>query len=215
MKTLKFLTLFLFSVLLFGCSSLEYTGEDYKSENTQTVKTNDDFIFNTYKKTLGNANVKIGISKTPILEILALYVQIENLSYDTPYTFKVEDLRVYDGAGEIKFITANNYLNIYQTQEAQAMASMGTIGTTFTNMAGVTANYNEVNQTMMQNNTQASNQDAYSKIEILGNKILKHSIKVSSNISPRKAQYYYFFFENKDKFPISVNYKTLNYKFNL
>ena len=215
MKTIKFLAIFLLSMMLFGCSSLEYTGEDYKSENTQTIKTSEDFVFKIYKKSLNNANIKIGISKTSIMEILALYVQVENLSYETPYLFKVEDLRIYDNEGELKFITSNNYLNIYQSQEAQAITSMSTIGSTLTNIAGVTTNYNEINQTMMQNTAQSSNQDTYTKIGDLGNRILKHSIKVSSNISPRKAQYFYFFFENRDEFPINVKYKSLNYQFNL
>ena len=215
MKKIKFLALFLLSIALFGCSSLDYTGEDYRSENTQTIKTAEDFVFNTYKKTLDEANIKIGISRTPVQEILALYVQVENLSYDKPYTFKVEDLRVYDSQGEIQFITSNNYLSIYQTQEASSMASMATVGANFSNMAGMTANYNEINQGMIQNSAQTSNQDAYTKMEILGNQILKHSIRISSNISPRKAQYFYFFFQNRESSPINVKYKTLNYQFKL
>jgi len=215
MKILKLLAILLLSITFIGCSSLEYTGEDYKTENNLTVKTNEDFVFNTYKKSLDNVNVKVGISKTPIAEILALYIQIENLNYETPYTFKVEDLRVSDSDGEIQFITSNNYLSIYQTQESSAMNSLSTMGATFSNIAGMTAGYNEVNQTMMQNASQASNSDAYSKMEELGNKILKHSIRVSSVISPRRAQYFYFFFQDRDKFPINVRYKTLDYQFKL
>ena len=215
MKILKLIALLLLSITFAGCSSLDYTGEDYKAENTQTVKTNEDFVFNTYKKSLENVNVKVGISKTAIPEILALYIQIENLNHESPYVFKVEDLRVSDADGEIRFITSNNYLSIYQSQESQAMSSLGTMGATFSNMAGMTAGYNEVNQTMMQTASQASNSDAYSKMEELGNKILKHSIRVSSTISPRHAQYFYFFFQDRDKFPINVKYKTLNYQFQL
>ncbi len=215
MKTIKFLALFTLSLMLFGCASLEYTGEDYKSENSQTVKTNEDFVFNTYKKTIDNVNVKIGISKTPVQELLALYVQVENLNYETPYTFKVEDLRVYDEDGDIQFITSNNYLSIYQTQEASAMTAMSSMGATFSNMAGMTAGYNEVNQTNVQNASHEANRDAFQKMENLGNNILKHSIKVSSTISPRKAQYFYFFFQDKEKSPINVRYKNLNYQFKL
>lgn len=200
---------------MFGCSSLEYTGEDYKSENSQIIKTNEDFIFNTYKKTIDSANIKIGIAKTPVQEILALYVQVENLSYETPYTFKVEDLRVYDGNGEIQFITSNNYLSIYQTQEASAMTSMSAMGSNLTNMAGITSNYNEINQSMMQNISEASKNDTYAKMQAFGDKILKHSIRNSSVISPRRAQYFYFFFQDRDSFPINVKYKSLNYQFKL
>ena len=215
MKILKFLVLFLLAACLCGCTSLDYTGEDYESANIQTIKTYEDFIFKTYKKTDGNANIKIGISKTPIQEILALYVQIENLSYETPYTFKVENLRLYDSDGEIQFITSNNYLSIYQSQESSAMNAMSAMGATFSNMAGMTMNYNEINQSVVQNASESSNKDAFSRMEQLGNQILKHTIRVSSVISPRKAQYYYFFFENKDNFPINVKYKSLNYQFNL
>ncbi len=215
MRTIKFLTLFLFSLMLFGCTSLDYTGEDYKTIDSQTVKTSEDFVFNTFKKTIDNVNVKIGISKTPVQEILALYIQIENLNYETPYTFKVDDLRVSDSDGDIKFITSNNYLNIYQTQESSAMSAMSSMGATFSNMAGMTTNYNEMNQTMVQNASETSNKDTFSKIEQLGNRILKHSIQVSSVISPRRAQYFYFFFQDKERYPIGVKYRTLNYQFNL
>ena len=215
MKILKLFAILLLSCAFVGCSSLDYTGEDYKVENTQSIKTAEDFVFNTYKKTVNDANIKIGISKTPVMEILALYVQVENLSYEKPYVFKVEDLRLFDSNGEIQFITSNNYLSIYQSQEASSMTSMGTMGATLTNMAGVTANYNEINQTMMQNSSQSSNQAAYARMEALGNRILKHSIRVSSSVSPRKSQYYYFFFQDREKYPINVKYKTLNYQFNL
>ena len=137
MKIFKFLLVFFVSVMLYGCASLDYTGEDYKAENTQTIKTQEDFVFNTYKKAIDNVNIKVGISKTPVQEILALYVQVENLNYKIPYTFKVEDLRVYDSEGEIQFITSNNYLNIYQTQESSAMSAMSTMGATLGNMAGL------------------------------------------------------------------------------
>ncbi len=215
MRKIKFLALFLFSIMLFGCTSLDYTGEDYKTIDSQTVKTSEDFVFNTFKKSVDNVNVKVGISKTPVQEILALYIQIENLSYETPYTFKVEDLRLSDGDGEIQFITSNNYLSIYQTQESSAMNSMSSMGATFSNMAGMTTNYNEMNQSMVQNASETANRDAFLKMEQLGNRILKHSIRVSSVISPRRAQYFYFFFQDKEKYPINVKYKTLNYRFNL
>ena len=77
-KIFSFLFLFSVCLLVSGCSTLTYVGEDYVASNTQTVKTNEDFIFATYKKTIGDTAVKIGISKTQIMEVLALYVQIEN-----------------------------------------------------------------------------------------------------------------------------------------
>ena len=57
MKTIKFLVLFILSTMLFGCASLDYAGEDYKTENSQTIRTQEDFVFNTYKKSLGDVNV--------------------------------------------------------------------------------------------------------------------------------------------------------------
>ena len=103
-----YLTLLLFSLSLYGCSTLSYVGEDYNQQNIQTVKTDEEFVFNVYKKTIDNANIKIGITRTPVPEILALYIQVENLSYETPYIFKVEDLKdryrnimiLYDDFGE-------------------------------------------------------------------------------------------------------------------
>ena len=215
-KSIKqFFTFLFLSIILLGlcgCSTLSYVGEDYNQQNIQTVKTNEEFVFNVYKKTTDNANVKIGITRTPVPEILALYIQVENLSYETPYIFKVEDLNISNPDRELQFITTSNYLNIYQTQEASSMSSMGA---TLTNMTGMTSNYNEFNQSMVQNSSEQSNKSVFSKIEEIGNQISKHSIKYSSTISPRKSQYFYFFFEDLEKFPISVNYKNLNYQFTL
>ena len=186
-------------IFIGGCATLDYVGEDYNVSNRETVKTQEDFVFNVYKKSLSNANVKVGISKTPIAELLALYVQIENLSYETPYTFRVEDLILSDATKNLQFITSNNYLSIWQNQEANSMTQMSAMGATIQNMTGMTANYNEMNQSMIQNASQASNQSAYNRLETIGNKILKHSIKSSATISTRISQYYYFFFENTEK----------------
>jgi len=206
----------LMALFIGGCSTLDYVGEDYNVVNKQTVKTQEEFVFNVYKKSLSNANVKIGISKTPIAEILALYIQIENLSYDTPYVFKVEDLYLSDKSRALQFITSNNYLSIWQTQEASSMTQMSTLGSTIQNMTGMTGNnYNEINQATIQNVAQSTNESAYNRLETIGTKILKHSIKHSSTISPRKSQYYYFFFEDTQNFPLTVRYKGLNYQFNL
>ena len=198
-----------------GCATLSYTGDDYSETNLQTIKTSEDFIFNTYKKSIDNANIKIGISKTPVPEILSLYVQIENLSYETPYIFKVEDLRLSNNERELQFITSSNYLNIYNNQEATSMAAMGAMSATLTNMTGMTANMNEFNQSMMQNTAQQSSKSAFSRLEEVGNQISKHSIKHSSTISPRRSQYYYFFFEDLGVFPVNVNYRGLKYQFEL
>lgn len=203
------------ALILSGCATLTYTGEDYSQTNLQTVKTTEDLVFNTYKKTLGNVNVKMGISKTPVPEILALYVQIENLSYETPFVFRVSDLNLSNKDSAIQFITSNNYLNIYNAQEASSMAAMGAMSATLTNMTGMTANMNEMNQSMMQNSAQESNRSAFSRLEQIGEQISKHSIQHSSTISPRRSQYFYFFFENLDNFPVFVEYKTLKYQFNL
>ena len=212
---LGFVVLVATTVFVSGCATLDYVGDDYDQNNRQTIKTDEDFVFNVYKKNNKNTNIKVGISKTPVNEILALYVQVENLSYETPYVFKVENLRLYNPDKELQFITSNNYLNIYQTQEASSMTAMSAMGATISNMTGMTANYDTFNQTMMQNSAQDANKSAYSKMEELGNQILKHSVKHSSTISPRRSQYYYFFFENLEKFPITVKYNDLTYQFNL
>ena len=213
--TFGFILIFACALLFSGCATTTYVGEDYNENNLQTIKTNEDFVFNTYKKSLDNANIKIGISKTPVVEILTLYVQVENLSYETPYTFKVEDLRLFNDGRELQFITANNYLNIYQTQEASSMAAMGSIGASLSNMTGINTNYNEFNQSMIQSAAETTNKNAFSQMETLGNQILKHSVKHSSVISPRRSQYYYFFFEMPQEEKIIVNYKNLTYQFEI
>ncbi len=207
--------LFVFAFLIGGCATSVYVGEDYASENVQTIKTSEDFVYSVFKKSLGDVNVKMGISRTPINEVLSLYVQIENLSYATPYEFKVDDLRLYDADSELQFITSNNYLSIFQNQEASSMAALSSMSSTLTTMTGMNANYNEFSQSMVQNSAQETNKSAFSQMEELGNRILKHTVKYSSTISPRRSQYYYFFFEDKGKYPIRVLYKGLDYQFKL
>lgn len=212
-RTLESFLVVAFALLLSACATSSYVGADFNSDNMQTVKTNEDFMFDVYKKNLDNISARIGISKTTIPEILAIYVQIDNLSYETPYIFKVDDLRVFGENGEIKFIPSANYLNIYQAAEASSMAAMSSIAPTLQNMTGMMTNYNEVNQTMIQNANQESSNSAFSKMEAIGNQISKHSIKYSSTISPRKSQYFYFFIENLDESLIKVVYRNLVYQF--
>ncbi len=218
MKVIKkiFTILFLltFTAILSGCATLNYSGEDYNPENLQTVKTDEELVFSVYKKSAENISIKTGITKTPVPEILVLYIEINNYSYETPYVFKVENLRLSNNEKEIRFITSSNYLNIWQTQEASSMAAMGMVGNSLSTMTGMTANYNDYNQSIAQNNSQESNKSAFSKLETIGNGINKHSIKYSATISPRRSQYFYFFFENLDKYPIYVKYKDLNWQFN-
>jgi hypothetical protein len=201
--------------LFCGCSTLNYVGEDYSEQNMTMVKTDEDLIFNTYKKTTENANIKMGITRTPVPEILSLYVQIENLSYDTPYVFKVEDLRLSDPMHEIQFITSSNYLSIYQNQEASSITAMSSLGATLSNMTGMTTQYNEFNQSVAQTSAQESNRSAFARMEQVGNQIMRHTIKYSSTISPRRSQYFYSFFEDGDEFPITIKYKDLEYQFEL
>ena len=212
--------IFLFFILLFlplfvcGCSTLTYVGDDYSCYNSSTVKTSENFVFNVYKKSIDDANIKIGISKTPIMEVFALYIQIDNYSYELPYLFKVEDLILSAKNVNIPFIPTANYLNIWQNQEAASMAQMGSMGAALTTMTGMMTNYNEINQGTMQNAAQQTTNSVFNGMEILGNQISAHSIKVSSLINPRRTRYFYFFFENPNE-EINVKYRNLDYKFKI
>lgn len=211
----KLSLLFVFSLCLVGCATLSYVGDDYSPENTYTIKTNEEFLFNVYKKTIDNVNVKVGITRTSVAEILAIIVQVENMSYETPYTFKVSDLKVFDPEKEIQFLSTNTYLSVWQTQEASSMSAVGSLGTTISTMTGLNGSYNEYNQAVVQNNNQQNAQTTIKRLDNLGNGISQHTVRSSSVIGPRKSQYYYFFFEDTNNFPIKVNYRDLSYQFNL
>lgn len=214
-SVLKLCMVCVVSIVLGGCATLSYVGEDYDSNNTQTIKTTEELVFSVYKKTVDNANIKIGITRTAVPEILALYVQVENLSYDTPYSFKVEDLKVSDPNKQLLFLTSSNYLNIWQAQEAQSMSAMGTIGSSITTMTGMNTNYNDYNQSIAQKTSEETSNSTFRRIDEIGSQITKHSIRTFSTISPRKSQYFYFFFEDTDNYPIKVLYKDLEYQFKL
>ncbi|MBR1616644.1 hypothetical protein IJ670_00685 [bacterium] len=209
---LNFILILLATFSLAGCATLSYVGDDDTIQK-QTVKTDEDFVFTVYKKNMDNINVKVGISKSPIIEIMALYIQIENLSYDTPYVFRVEDLELRDSEGRLQFITSDNYLNLYHSQEAAQMSSMSVLAPTIQNMTGMMTNYNEINQSAVQASNQEASKSTFAKMETIGNQILKHSTKVSATIQPRKSRYFYFFFQNEDNYPLTVIYKKLKYLF--
>lgn len=214
-SALKLLSVILITLVACGCATLTYSGSDFDAKNIETVKTQEDFVFSVFQKPQENYNIKIGISKTPIVEILAIYVQVENLSYNVPYVFKVEDLHVKNPDSEVHFITTQNYLNIWQTQEANSMSALSAMGNTFQTMSGMQANYNDYNQTMVQNASEQTSRSAFSRLDTIGNQISKHSIKFSSTISPRKSQYFYFFIQDTDKFPLTITYKDLKWEFSL
>lgn len=212
---LKLGLLFVFSLGLFGCATLSYVGDDYAPENTYTIKTNEEFLFNVYKKTLDNVNLKVGITRTSVAEILAIIVQVENLSYETPYTFQATDLKVSDPEKDIQFLSTNTYLSVWQTQEANSMSAVGSLGNTISTMTGINGTYNEYNQAVVQNSNQQDTQTTIKRLDRIGNGISQHTVRSSSVVGPRKSQYYYFFFEDTEKYPIKVNYRNLSYQFNL
>ena len=219
LKNLKrFFTLtvfFISTIFLTGCATLSYVGDDSDSVNIQTVKTEENFVFDVCKKSTNDINALIGITRTAVQEILVLYVQIENLSYETPFLFKVEDLKVSSPNEEVRFLPPSTYLSVWQTQEANSMSAMGQMDATITTMTGIGSNYNDFNQSIAQNSAHSTTNSAFSLMQQTGDEILKHSVKFNSQISPRKSKYFYFFFEDKEQFPISVNYKNLSYQFTL
>lgn len=211
--------LFISALSLTACSNLTYVGEDYDPKNSANILTNESFYFSTYLKRLEEENVsfRIGMSKTPVPEALAIYVQVNNNS-PSEYVFSVKDLEISSANGiRAEIISPSNYLGAYQSSQAGAIASMSQMSGSFNNFATIANNYQHINQATptMQTGANTDAQNSYKQISTVVEGVTKHMINNSAVIEPNQSKFFYIFISDPDNYPINIKYKGLSYEFML
>ena len=86
-------------VLLSGCTSLSYVGDDFDSKKSAALQTSELFTFSTYTKTSDEENIdmKLGVAKTPLPDALVVYINVKNNSKAADYVFYLKDLVIKTG----------------------------------------------------------------------------------------------------------------------
>ena len=205
------------ALALGGCSTLSYVGEDYNAKNSAFIQTDEMFYFSTYNKTSADEDIsmRVGISKTPVPDILATYVQINNNSTTNDYVFYTKDFVISANNTPVDLITSSNYLGAYQSSQAGALASMSQATSTIGNIANIANTYQRLNQTspVAESANVSSNDGAYKQISAVVEGISQHTINNAAVIKPKENKFFYIFIKDPGIYPIKIDYKDLTYSF--
>lgn len=216
-KKLNFLKnialMILSTAFLCGCSTLSYSGEDFNKNNVKSITTNEMFYFSTYQKNLTNegVDVRVGVSKTQLMDVLVIYFEVDNLN-NKEYYINAEDITITAASKPASIITSSNYVSSYQSEQNTLYASAQSLAPTVNNIANIANNYQNNNQNLMvreQNSAEASMR----QINTLVSGIRAHAMQQVSSVKPLEKKYYYIFLPDGE-YPIGIEYKGLNYTFN-
>ncbi len=208
----KILSVCSLALFLAGCTSLDYTGTDFETIKSAYIETDENFSLQTYEKSLGEQNINIGISETPLEAALVLYIKIQNPT-DTSYKFNMEDVEVTSPIGDVSFIPPSHYIEAYQNYEAANYAGMVNAGAALSSFATL---QNQYRQTVTNTQTNIENRNQSPELVALENTILgiqKHSITSYKFLEPNSSEYFYIFLQKPEEYPIVVKYKNLTYEF--
>ncbi len=210
----KILSVCSLSLLLTGCTTLDYVDDDYTSVKTSNIQTNESFSIQTVEKTTSdNVSVKAGISETVLDGALVLYLDIKN-NTDSMYKFSTDDVIVTSPIGDVSFITPSSYIEAYQNYEASNYSGMMNAGATLGAFANIQNQYRQTTSnsstSTFENKTQSSD---LTSLEQTISGIQQHSLTSYKYIRPYCEEYFYIFLRKPDEYPIAVKYKNLNYKF--
>lgn len=205
------------TIALGGCSTLSYVGEDFDAKNSALIQTDEMFYFSTYNKTSASEDIsmRVGISKTPVPDVLAAYVQINNNSSANDYVFYTKDFELSANNTPISLISSSNYLGAYQSSQAGALASMSQASGTLSNIANIANNYQRLNQTnpIAETTSVSSSDGAYKQISTVVEGISEHTINTAAVVKPKENKFFYLFIKDPGVYPINVTYKDLSYSF--
>lgn len=217
-KTSLMLSALLVSALaLGGCATLSYVGEDYNAKNTAMIQTEEMFYFSTYNKVSAQEDIsmRVGISKTPVPEILVTYVQLNNNSRTNDYVFYTKDLLISANDMPVDIISSSNYLGAYQSSQAGALAAMSQASGTLSNIATIANTYQRLNQTSptVEPSNVGTDDGAYKQISTVVDGISKHTINNAAVLKPMENKFFYIFIKDPGVYPIKADYKDLTYSF--
>ncbi len=203
-------------VLLSGCTSLSYVGDDFDTKKSASIQTSELFTFSTYTKTLeeDNIDMKLGVAKTPLPDALVVYINIKNNSTAADYVFYMKDLVIKAGNETLKPLTPSAYLNAYQSYETGTYNGLSNIAPTLGAFADIQNAYQNVNN-MVNTASARSNADtaATSQIGAIAKGISSHTITSAGVIKTGSSDYFYVFLKDPDFLPLDITYKNLTYSF--
>ncbi len=205
------------ALALGGCSTLSYVGDDYNAKNSAFIQTDEMFYFSTYNKTSTNEDIsmRVGVSKTPVPDVLVTYVQINNNSSTNDYVFYTKDFAISANNTPVELITSSNYLGAYQSSQAGALAAMSQASGTINNIANIANNYQRLNQTspIAEPSSVSADDGAYKQISAVVEGISRHTINNAAVISPKENKFFYIFVKDPGVYPVKIDYKDLSYSF--
>ncbi len=216
-------TCFMLSALLIGalalggCATLSYVGEDFDAKNSAMIQTDEMFYFSTYNKTSQQEDIsmRVGVSKTPVPDVLVAYVQINNNSNTNDYVFYTKDFVLSANETPVEIISSSNYLGAYQSSQAGALAAMSQVSGTLSSFATIANNYQRLNQTSptAEPSNVSTDDGAYKQISTVVEGISKHTINNAAVVAPRENRFFYMFLKDPGVYPIKADYKDLSYSF--
>ena len=205
------------ALALGGCSTLSYVGDDYNAKNSAFIQTDEMFYFSTYNKTSTDEDIsmRVGVSKTPVPDVLVTYVQINNNSSTNDYVFYTKDFAISANNTPVELITSSNYLGAYQSSQAGALAAMSQASGTINNIANIANNYQRLNQTspIAEPSSVSADDGAYKQISAVVEGISRHTINNAAVISPKENKFFYIFVKDPGVYPVKIDYKDLSYSF--
>lgn len=203
-------------VLLSGCTSLSYVGDDFDSKKSAALQTSELFTFSTYTKTSDEENIdmKLGVAKTPLPDALVVYVNIKNNSTAADYVFYLKDFVIKSGNETLTPISPSAYLNAYQSYETGTYNGLSNIAPTLGAFADIQNAYqninNMVNTASVKNNV---NNAATNHISSIAKGISSHTISSAGVIKTGSSDFFYIFLKDPEMLPINITYKDLKYSF--
>ncbi|MBQ3101918.1 hypothetical protein IJC60_02825 [bacterium] len=200
------------ALALCGCSALQYSGADFDKVNQKNITTNESFYFKAYKKQLNeNIEMKIGVTKTQIPDILVVYVDVQN-NGEYPYSLNIEDFVIKLGGKTAHFIKPSDYVAQYQDMENQLLAASQGIAPTLNSVATIANHYQrDTRQLAMAENTDM--EVSLQQIAAIAGGIESHALRSISQVPAKAKKYYYLFIEDIELYPLEITYQNLKYTF--
>lgn len=213
-----FLTCLLFGAMLVlsGCTSLSYVGDDYNIKNASTVQTNELFTFSAYTKTSAaeDIDMQLGVAKTPLPDALVVYVNIKNKNTMADYVFYMKDFVIKAGNETLSAIPPSSYLNAYQSYETGTYNGLSNIAPTLGAFADIHNAYQNINNTTNTAAAKSASSNAVtSQISSIASGISNHTITSASVVKAGGSDFFYIFLKDPMFLPIDITYKDLKYSF--
>ncbi len=199
------------TLFLTGCTTLDYIGDDLETTKSSRIQTNEMFSLTTYQKTIDEQLVDIGVSQTTLENALVLYIGIQNNS-DVVYKFDTNDIIVKSPIGDVSFITPGAYIEAYQSYEAMNYANMASSGAMLNSFTTMHNQYKHTVANSQRIENQNQNADILN-IERTISGIQQHATTTFKYVEPNSKEYFYIFLRKPEEYPLTVQYKTLNYVF--